>query len=178
MRPERLRLIISDEHLGLTKAVQDVFGDVPHQLCWSHRMRNVRKAVKASERKSVVACLRAVYEAPHRVASQGAFREWSHHWRPRYPGVVGSVEGDLGPLLAFFDCPEQHREYVRTSNPIERAFRELRRQTFGCGAFANREACNRAVYRVYSWLNDRWSGSDIWDLRRRKARKQQPEQAA
>ena len=100
-------------------------------------MRNVRKAVKASERKPVVVGLRAVYEAPH------------------------SVEGDLGPLLAFFDCPEQHREYVRTSNPIERAFRELRRQTFGCGAFANREACNRAVYRVYSWLNDRWSGSDI-----------------
>jgi len=178
VRPESLLLIISDEHPGLKKAVQEVFGDVPHQLCWSHRMRNVRKAVKASDRQAVVAGLRAVYQAPHRAASKAAFREWSLLWRQRYPGVVAAVEEDLGHLLAFFGCPELHREYVRTSNPIERAFRELRRQTFGCGAFANREACNRAVYRVFAWLNDRWSGSDIWESRRRRARKQQPEQAA
>lgn len=178
VRPESLKLIISDEHLGLKKAVGEVFGDVAHQLCWSHRMRNVHKAVKASDRKEVLSGLRAVYQAPHLTSSRAAFRAWARLWRVRYPGVVASVEEDLGHLLAFFSCPQLHREYVRTSNPIERAFRELRRQNFGCGAFANRDACNRAVYRVFAWLNDRWADTDIWEPRRRRARKQQPQQAA
>ena len=95
-------------------------------------------------------------------------RRWCARWRQKYPGVVASVEQDAGRLLAFFACPELHWEYVRTSNPIERVFLELRRQQFGCGAFANRDACNRAVYRVFSWLNDLWSGKDIWQPRLRK----------
>ena len=86
--------------------------------------------------------------------------------------MVATVEEDAGHLLAFFACPELHWEYVRTSNPIERAFRELRRQQFGCGAFANRDACNRAAYRVFSWLNDLWSDKDIWQLRARKRKLQ------
>jgi len=81
--------------------------------------------------------------------------------------VVEGVRKDLGHLLAFYDCPRLHREYVRTSNPIERVFRELRRQQFGCGAFANRDACNRAVFRVFNWLNELWKGKDIWQPRMR-----------
>ena len=78
------------------------------------------------------------------------------------------MEEDSGLLLAFYSCPEVHWEYVRTTNPIERVFLELRRQQFGCRAFANRNACNRAVYRVFAWLNEFWSGIDIWQPRARK----------
>jgi transposase-like protein len=159
VRSEDLDLVISDEHGSIRKALQEVFGDVPHQLCWAHRMRNVRKHVRASDRKALLAGLRAVYQAPH-------------------PAVVASVEEDLGQLLAFFGCDQLHWEYIRTTNPIERAFRELRRQNFGCGAFANRDSCNRAVWRVFSWLNERWQGKDIWDPRRRRNNKKRITKAA
>jgi hypothetical protein len=59
-----------------------------------------------------------------------------------------------GCLLVFFSCPELHREYMRTSNPIERVFRELRRQQYDLGAHANRDACNRVVFGVFPWLNN------------------------
>jgi putative transposase len=170
LKPAELSLVISDEHCGLLKAASEVLGDVPHQLCWAHRMRNVRKAVNACDRTAVVAGLQDVYKAANLMAGKKALWRWCERWRLKYPGVVASVEEDSGGLLAFFACPELHRQYVRTSNPIERVFRELRRQQFGCGAFANRDACNRAVYRVFSWLNDLWAGKDIWQprLRRRK----------
>jgi putative transposase len=168
LKPSELALVISDEHGGLLKAASEVLGDVPHQLCWAHRMRNVRKSVNASDRKAVVAGLQDVYKAPNLWTAKKALERWCARWKLRYPGVVASVEEDSGLLLAFFACPELHREYVRTSNPIERVFRELRRQQFGCGAFANRDACNRAVYRVFSWLNDLWSRKDIWQPRARK----------
>lgn len=171
LKTSDLTLVISDEHRGLLNAASEVLGDVPHQLCWAHRIRNVRKAVNACDRKAVVSGLADVYKAPNLANAKEALRRWCVRWKLRYPGVVASVEQDSGRLLAFFACPELHWEYVRTSNPIERVFLELRRQQFGCGAFANRDACNRAVYRVFFWLNGLWLGKDIWQPRLRKRKK-------
>jgi putative transposase len=170
LRPQDLSLVISDEHNGLLNAVVEVLGDVPHQLCWAHRCRNVRKAVVAADRKRVIAGLRDVYDARHLDGAKEAFKAWEVRWQEQYPNVVESVREDLGHLLAFYNCEKLHWEYVRTTNPIERVFLELRRQQFGCGAFANRDACNRAVFRVFNWLNGLWKGKDIWQPRLRKKR--------
>lgn len=171
-----LELVISDEHKGILGAVLEVLGDVPHQLCWAHRCRNVRKAVAAADRGEVIESLRDVYKAPHLGAAKDALRKWRTRWSEKYPTVVASVMEDAGSLLVFFGCPELHREYVRTSNPIERVFRELRRQQYGCGAYANRDACNRAVFRVFFWLNDRWQEKDIWQDRIRRRQRQADKQ--
>jgi transposase-like protein len=168
LNPDDLQLVISDEHKGLGNAVNEVLGDIPHQLCWAHRCRNVRKTVTAGDRKAVIAGLQEIYKAEHLSAAKDAFRRWSARWNERYPVTLQSVREDLGYLLAFYRYPNLHWEYLRTSNPIERVFRELRRQQYGSGAFANRDACNRAVYRVFNWLNDIWKGKDIWQPRARK----------
>ena len=168
LRPGDLALVISDEHNGLLKAASEVLGDVAHQLCWAHRMRNVRKAVAAADRGRVISGLQLVYTARHLSAAKDSFRSWERRWSVTYPSLVASVKEDLGYLLAFYRCEPLHWEYLRTSNPIERVFRELRRQQFGCGAFANRDACNRAVFRVFNWLNELWKGKDIWQHRKRK----------
>ena len=88
---------------------------------------------------------------------------------PQIPSSGCQCPGGCRELAGFLRLPT----YVRTTNPIERVFRELRRQQFGCGAFANRNACNRAVYRVFAWLNELWFQNDIWQPRIRK-RKQLP----
>lgn len=178
LKPADLSLVISDEHNGLLNAAAETLGDVPHQLCWAHRCRNVRKAVLAADRKAVIAGLREVYDARNLLWAKDAYRRWEMRWSKQYPGVVETVKEDLGYLLAFYNCPELHWEYLRTSNPIERAFRELRRQQFGCGAFANRDACNRAVFRVFNWLNEIWKGKDIWQPRLRKTKRAKLAEAA
>jgi transposase-like protein len=175
LRPSDLALVISDEHNGLLSAAAEVLGDVPHQLCWAHRCRNVRKAVLAVDREAVNSGLKEVYDAKHLKDAKDAFRRWERRWQEKYPSVVQSVREDLGYLLAFYGCPELHWEYIRTSNPIERVFRELRRQQYGCGAFANRDACNRAVFRTFNWLNELWKGKDIWQPRLRKTKRNNQE---
>jgi putative transposase len=177
LAPSNLEMVISDEHKGILGAATEVFGDVPHQLCWAHRCRNVRKAVDAADRKEIIEGLREVYKAAHLGAAKDALKKWQVRWSEKYPAVVSSVMEDTGRLLVFFGCPELHREYVRTSNPIERVFRELRRQQYGLGAYANRDACNRAVFRVYFWLNDRWQDKDIWQDRIRRRKREAAKQA-
>jgi len=69
---------------------------------------------------------------------------------------VACVERDLDSLLHFFAVPEAHWKKVRTTNVIERAFREVRRRTRPMSSFANRESCQRIVFGVISHLNRSW----------------------
>ena len=163
-----LEMVISDEHEGLIRAVEETLGDVAHQLCWAHRCRNVMEAVLKADRAGVMQSLRPIFTAEHRRAALEAFRRLKQKWSVRYPSVVATLEEDLGYLLAFYDAPALHREYIRTSNPIERVFVELRRARFACGAFANRKACDRVVASVYLRLNELWKDRNLWLERERR----------
>lgn len=169
--PSRLSLVISDEHKGLASAVAEILGDVPHQLCWAHRVRNIFKAIAKADRRAMLEGLKAIYAAIHKTAAQAAFKAWKLQWLEKYPSVVQNLEEDLGQLLCHLDMPELHRKYLRTSNPIERVFLELRRRRFGCGAFANRAQSERVVFGVFLWLNRKWKGKNIWLERIRKQQK-------
>ena len=173
-----LRLVISDEHKGLMSAVAEVLGDVPYQLCWAHRVRNILAAAEKKDRHDLLEGLRQIYGATHKQAAKAAFREWMSRWWGKYPQLVGSLDADLGYLLAFYDCPELHWKYLRTTNPIERAFLELRRRRFGCGAFANRQSSERIVFGVFLWLNRLWKKRNIWMDRARREKRTQPKALA
>jgi putative transposase len=169
--PSKLRLVISDEHKGLASAVAEVLGDVPHQLCWAHRVRNIFKVIAKADRRAMLEGLKAIYAAAHKTAAQTAFRAWKLRWLVKYPSIVQNLEEDLGQLLCHLEMPELHRKYLRTTNPIERVFLELRRRRFGCGAFANRAQSERIVFAVFLWLNRKWNGRNIWLERARKQRR-------
>ena len=171
--PDALKLVISDEHKGLIAAVAEVFGDVSHQLCWAHRVRNIFKVVAKSDRKAMVEGLKKIYAAAHKTAAKKAFVDWKKQWQKQYGSVVENLEEDLGYLLCMYDMPELHRKYLRTTNPIERVFLELRRRRFGCGAFANRAQSERVVFGVFLWLNGKWKDKNIWMERLRKQKRAQ-----
>lgn len=173
-----LKLVISDEHKGLGAAVAEVLGDVPYQLCWAHRVRNIFKAIDKSDRHEMINGLRGIYDAIHSTAAKAAFRDWKAKWTGKYPQIVANLEEDLGYLLNYYGCPSLHWKYLRTTNPIERVFLELRRRRFGCGAFANRAQSDRIVFGVFLWLNRLWEGKDIWQKRARKAQSKFRELAA
>jgi len=163
-----LELVISDEHKGLLSAVPEVLGDVAHQLCWAHRVRNIRSAVAPTHRAAVIEGLRAIYRAKNLHEASAALNRFVSAWSALYPSVTKKLAEDAGYLLAFLRFDPIHWEYVRTSNPIERVFREVRRWRRGCGAFANPHACDRVFYKVSRLLNERWAKRDLWFERKRR----------
>jgi putative transposase len=62
----------------------------------------------------------------------------------------------LEELLNFFAVPKTHWVNVRTTNMIERAFREVRRRTRPMSSFTNPASCDRIVFGVISHLNRSW----------------------
>lgn len=150
-----LKLITTDGSTGLRAALPVVFPRIPVQLCWAHRMRNLADKVPRKD-ESCVAEASAIYRAGNKNEAQRAFRHWKQRWEKRRPNAVGCVERNLDGLLNFFDVPEAHWKKVRTTNVIERAFREVRRRTRPMSSFSNRESCDRIVFGVISHLNRSW----------------------
>lgn len=152
----QLRLIVTDGCPGLHAALEIVYPRVARQACWVHKLRNVAAKVP---RKHQAACLRGakrLYEAEHARQAGQWFRQWAEEWRSVAPKAVRCLEQDLEQLLAFYDCPKQDWKTVRTTNAIERAFREVRRRTRPMSCFQNNASCERIIYSVISKLNQRW----------------------
>jgi putative transposase len=151
-----LLLVISDEAGGIEAAVEEAFGDVPHQLCWTHRMANLAEKVRAADRPECVSGLSQVYLAESRPAAIRKFKDWRHTWGDRYPGLAKSIEEDMGKLLAFFSCPRANWKYIRTNSPIERLMRDIRARTYGWAGFANKDSCERLLYGLFYQRNNDW----------------------
>jgi putative transposase len=151
----RLRLVITDGSSGLAASVGLVYPQARVQRCWAHKLRNIADKVPQQE-GCCVAQAAAIYRAANLQQAQRAFRRWAGRWRTRRPKAVACVERDLEQLLNFFRMPEKHWKKVRTTNVIERAFREVRRRTRPMSSFTNPDSCERIVFGVIHHLNRSW----------------------
>jgi putative transposase len=155
---QHLKLVVTDGCPGLHAALETVYPYVPRQRCWAHKLRNVANLLKRSQQAECLKGARAIYEAATRRAAVRAYWEWARRWRGEAPKAVACLERDLDELLHVIDCPEAHRKKVRTTNVIERAFREVRRRTRPMSCFTNDASCERIIYAVLSYLNRSWEG--------------------
>jgi putative transposase len=153
-----LELIASDGCKGFIAALAHIYPDVKHQLCWVHKLRNVAEKVNKRDENLVLAGARKIYRAPHRKAAQGAFKRWKNQWGNQYPGAIKCVEVDLDNLLTCFDFPKKMRKHIRTTNLIERSFREVRKRTRPISCFGNAQSCERVIYAVIVYENSKLEG--------------------
>ena len=152
--PEAIRLVTADGAGGIAAAVAEVFPMADLQRCWTHRIRNLLGAIPLGERRACLGGLRAIYRARTRRAAVAAYWRWATTWRTRHPVLVRRLEADLDELLAVFALPEPIRLQLRTTNLIERAFRELRRRIRPIGALADRRSADRILYGQVLRLNE------------------------
>jgi transposase-like protein len=152
--PDAVRLVTADGADGIAAAVAEAFPAADLQRCWTHRIRTLLDAIPLAERRACLRGLRAVYRARTRRVAVAAYWRWAQAWRTRHPGLVRRLEADLDDLLAVFALPEPIRLSLRTTNLIERAFRELRRRIRPMGALADRRSADRILYGQVVRLND------------------------
>ena len=157
LKGENLELVVTDGAPGLIAALKFIYPHARHQRCWAHKMRNVVNLVRRSDQPEVSAGARAIYQAPTRREALVAFRRWKARWQSCYPKAVACLEKDLQELLAHMDYPVRLRPKLRTTNAIERCFREVRRRTRPMSAFCNDASCERIVYALIAHMNAQWS---------------------
>ena len=123
-------MICVDGGQGLLAALPPVYPDVPVQRCWAHKIRNVLGKVRVADQRAVKAGLHAVMNADTLVAARAAARRFADRCQESYPKAVACLRNDLDELLTCFRYKSlAERKAVRTTNAIERRFREVRRRT-------------------------------------------------
>jgi len=151
-----LKLIAIDGSKGLRSALRLVYPRVAVQRCWAHKGRNVSNYLPKRYQKECTDELITIYDAKDRYHAVEAFKRWKKKWQKISIRAVACIENDLEELLSFYEFPETHRKKVRTTNIIERSFREVRRRTRVFSCFSNKESCDRIIYAIFTHLNNGW----------------------
>jgi putative transposase len=151
---EQLEMICVDGGAGLLAALPTVFPDVPVQRCWAHKIRNVLDKVRKADRARLKPDLHAVMNAKNQVQAKSAARRLADRWEDTYPNAVACLRNDLDELLTCFRYADPaKRKAVRTTNAIERRFREVRRRTRPMGVFQDRTSMDRILFAVFTREN-------------------------
>lgn len=156
LESKNLRLIVTDGHKGLIASLEEVYSFIPHQRCWAHKSRNVTKYLPKALQKKCSADLRKIYNADSRQKAINQFKAWKRKWNKVSPKAVDCLEKDMPDMLRFFDFPKEHRIKIRTTNAIERSFREVRRRIRTMNCFSNPASCDRIMFAVLNHLNKHW----------------------
>ena len=151
-----LRLIVTDGCKGLHAALAVVYPYVKRQRCWAHKLRNVAATLPRTIQAPCLKEAKTIYQASTRREAIRRFRRWERRWHATAPKAVACLREDLEELLTVLDFPEAQRVKLRTTNVIERCFREVRRRTRPIGCFTNAASCDRIIYAVFHRLNTLW----------------------
>lgn len=143
---ERAELIVTDGGNGLLAALPLVYLRLPAQRCWAHKTRNVLNKVRKADQQSVKADLHKISPAKNLKAARRATTAFHKRWKAEYPGASQSLARDSETLLAFFKVNDPNLwSQVRTTNAIERRFREVRRRTRPMGVFEDSTSMERIL---------------------------------
>ena len=151
---EGLEMICVDGGQGLLAALPNVFPNVPVQRCWAHKIRNVLAKVHAADREAVKRGLHRIMNADTLPKARSAARRFADRWEATYEKAVACLRDDLDDLLTCFRYTTlKERKRVRTTNAIERRFREVRRRTRPMGVFQDRTSMDRILFAVFTHEN-------------------------
>jgi putative transposase len=151
-----IEVICADGGQGLISILPTVYPDIPLQRCWAHKMRNILDKVPRKKQNAVKRGLIKIYTANTYGEARVCAARWTRSWIDAYPRAVACLKDDLDDLLTCFQFADPgFRKAIRTTNAIERRFREVRRRTRPMGVFSNRISMERILYGVFMYENIR-----------------------
>jgi transposase-like protein len=149
-----LDMICVDGGAGLLAALPIVLPNIPVQRCWAHKIRNVLDKVRKADQPKIKRVLHKIMNAANAPAARSAARRFAKRFHKQYPAAVACLRNDLDELLTCFRYKtEAQRRAVRTTNAVERRFREVRRRTRPMGTFQDKTSMDRILFAVFTHEN-------------------------
>lgn len=148
-------LTVVDGCPGLIKAVEEIFPKSDLQRCTKHKTENVLDKVLKADKEKVHESLRKIFYASTVEHAREAIGIFKKAWGAKYPSAAECLMTDIEACLTYYKYPYQHWKRIRTTNVIERSFKEVKRRTRGI-RFNDEQ---RALAMVYWQLKElRWYG--------------------
>ena len=149
-----VRLVVSDAHAGLVKAISRCFQGAAWQRCRVHAMRNLLSAAHHKHRAMIAALIRTVFAQPDADTARAQLRAVVDQLAPYAPAVAQRLQSMENDVLAYTGFPPAHWSKIWSNNPIERLNRELKRRTDVVGIFPDKHSVIRLVGALLVEIND------------------------
>jgi len=156
LREDNLKLVTIDGNTGLIAALKTCLPDTPIQRCTVHKLRNIASHCPRAIQASVVADAKRIIYATSKKEAHEEFMRWKGRYQSLAPKAVACLEKDLDDTLRFMDFRYNIWVSLRTTNIIERTFREFRRRIKVMDTFPTEEACIRIMFSLVQLVNENW----------------------
>jgi putative transposase len=161
LNPNHLELVSSDGSLGLPSAMKKCFPLAQQQLCITHKIRGIERHLNYYHLPSVTAAgcslkpkearkqrsfeitsdAYKIYQAPQVSDAQSLLKAFKEKWQSIEPDAVRTFLKDIELTFTFYQFDDSLHRHLRTTNHLERLFREFRTKSDEIGAFPNETSC-------------------------------------
>jgi putative transposase len=146
-----VKLVISDGHKGIQKAVTECFLGASWQMCTVHFMRAVLKNIPKKERREAAYMLKDALEDESKMQELAVILDEKEY--SKSADTIDSFRFDLWNYKAF---PRHYWRLIRTTNSLERINKELKRRSRVAGAFSNDQSLLRVAVCIMMDINEDW----------------------
>jgi putative transposase len=152
-----VRLVVSDDHEGIKAAVAAELPGAQWQRCVVHFERNVLSYVSASEVSEVAEDLKAVFKVRREKTARALAQEFVDLYGKRFPKAISVFEAGIGDALTYLSFPGSHHAKLRTTNMLERLFKEVKRRTRVVGVFPNETSASTLATEIALRSSEEWA---------------------
>lgn len=152
-----LSLIIMDDSAGAKAAIDKIYPGVPMQNCLVHKLRNVQSKTSYQHRAAVTEDLKAITNANSPDEAMQAAKDIVKKWYVREEKAMNSLKHNFEYCLTYFQFPRDAWASIRSTNILEREFREVRRRTkVNDHSFNDFESARRYHEGIFQYLNSNY----------------------
>jgi transposase-like protein len=159
-----VRLVISDAHAGLAKAVRRFLPEARHQRCVVHLERNVLAKVPPRLRARVGRELSRIFNAESAKLAKDRLDAFVGGLGKQVPEATEVLVNGFIAATQFFLFPKEHWKRIRSSNSIERLHGEIKRRIRSVGAFPDRASALRLITAVAIGVTDIWGARQYLEM--------------
>lgn len=152
-----VKLVISDSHRGLKRAIEEVFLGSAWQRCRVHFLRNLLGYVPKEAQGMVLAATRLIFEQADKDAAQAELRALAERLAAKLTRAAQCLLEAEEEILAHMAFPREHWRKLGSTNPLERLNEEIARRTRVVGIFPNDKSLLRLVGALLLEQNDEWA---------------------
>jgi putative transposase len=141
------KLVISDAHKGLQKAIQREFIGTAWQRCNVHFKRNIFEKLPKKDSLEVRTMIKRVFEAitidDIRLFKAELMSKFSDN--PKYEAALSILDEGFEDTIQYMNFTEKIRPHIRSTNSLERLNQEVRRRERVIRIFPNTQSAFRLV---------------------------------
>lgn len=141
------RLVISDAHKGLQKAIEEEFVGTAWQRCTVHFKRNIYDSLPKKDSEAVKMGIKRIFEVAKpqdaRKLKEDFFNEFGSNAKLEKTNAI--LEEGFEDAIQYLNEDEIYHKHIRSTNSLERLNQEVRRRERVIRIFPNTQSAFRLI---------------------------------